>query len=323
MAEIQVSGPDAGAFLDYALAGKLSAVKLMQAKYSLLLSEQGGVIDDVVAYRTAEDEYLVVANAGNHAASLSALSKRAGGFDVAVTDQSDATALIAVQGPNARAVLEAAAGLAIQEGATPLVEVKYYWSTIASFAGSTVFVARTGYTGEDGFELYVNTADAEALWSALSAAGGDHGLVPCGLASRDTLRLEAGMPLYGHELGTELFPAQSGLGRVVALAKEGDFVGRAASEKGPDAGARVLVGLASDGKRAGRADYELYATTEGGEPVGIISSGALSPTLGHPIAMAFVNPELSELGTELFVDIRGKRISASVVAMPFYKRAAS
>lgn len=323
MAEIQVSGPDAGAFLDYALAGKLSAVKLMQAKYSLLLSEQGGVIDDVVAYRTAEDEYLVVANAGNHAASLEALSARAGGFDVTVTDQSDATALIAVQGPNARAILEATAGLAIQAGGTPLDEVKYYWSTIASFAGSTVFVARTGYTGEDGFELYVNTADAEALWGALTAAGADHGLVPCGLASRDTLRLEAGMPLYGHELGTEIFPAQSGLGRVVALAKEGDFVGRAASEKGPDAGARVLVGLVSDGKRAGRADYELYATTDGGEPVGVISSGALSPTLGHPVAMAFVSPELSELGTELFVDIRGKRVSASVVAMPFYKRAAN
>jgi len=325
MAEIQVKGPDAAAFLDYALAGKISAVKPMQAKYSLLLNEQGGIIDDLVVYANGENEYLVVANAGNRFAVVPALLERSTAFDVEVNDLSDDISLIAVQGPNSRAILEATTRLEILEGLTPLDELKYYWSTAATFNRSNVYIGRTGYTGEDGFELYVDVAHAADLWNALVAAGANHGLVPAGLASRDTLRLEAGMPLYGHELGVDTFPVQAGLGRVVALTKEGDFVGRSAVEAGPAENARVLVGLTTEGRRAGRADYGVFVgEPDGVEPpsvaVGIVTSGALSPTLGFPIAMAYVEPDA--LDKPLTIDVRGTRIPASIVSLPFYKREA-
>jgi aminomethyltransferase len=317
MAEIGVTGPDAVAFLDYALAGKMSSLALMQAKYSLLLDERAGIIDDLIVYHNAEGEYLVVANAGNHDVVLAELTARAAGFDVTVTDVSDATALIAVQGPLALEILEATEGLAVLDGQQEFSDLKYYWSTGATFGGGTVFVARTGYTGEDGFELYVDTTAAEALWRALLTAGEPRGLIPAGLASRDTLRLEAGMPLYGHELGRDILPAQAGLARVVHFTKEGDFVGRAAAEAGPAEGARVLVGLSSEGRRAGRAGYGVFA---GDTAVGEVTSGALSPTLGVPIAMAFVDPQYSEPGTVLDLDVRGTRIPATVTALPFYTR---
>ena len=315
MAEITVQGADAGTFLDYALAGKLSAITLWQAKYSLLLSETGGIIDDLVVYRLGADSFLVVANAGNRFPAVTALSARSAGFDVTVTDRSDDYALIAVQGPGALRILAATAGLT--DLGTPLADLGYYHATDAFFEGLPLLVARTGYTGEDGFELYLQTDAAERLWRALAAAGADHGLIPAGLASRDTLRLEAGMPLYGHELGLETFPAQVGLGRVVNLKKEGDFVGRAAVEAGPPAEARILVGLSADGKRAGRAGYALFA---GDREIGVITSGALSPTLGHPIALAMVEPAYAQVGAELAIDVRGTRIPASVVPLPFYKR---
>ena len=318
MAEITVAGKDAAAFLDYALAGTLSTVQLMQAKYSLLLNNHGGIIDDLIVYHNAPGEYLVVANAGNRAPVVASLTERAIGFDQAtVSDMSDDTALIAVQGPNALAILEETEGLAVMDGQQSFTDLKYYWSTGAWFKNGSVFVARTGYTGEDGFELYVDVPDAADLWRALAAAGEPHGLIPSGLASRDTLRLEAGMPLYGHELGVDTLPAQAGLGRVVALGKEVDFVGRAAVAAAPAPDARRLVGLAAEGKRAGRAGYPVFS---GDHEIGTITSGALSPTLGHPIAMAYVDPAFTEPGTEVLIDVRGTRIPASVVALPFYKR---
>ena len=317
MAEISVTGPEAGAFLDYALAGRMSNLALMQAKYSLLLDDRAGIIDDLIVYHNAEGEYLVVANAGNHDVAVAELTARASDFDATVTDVSDATALIAVQGPRALEILEATPGLEVMEGQQAFADLKYYWSTGARFQDGTVFVARTGYTGEDGFELYVDTTNAEALWGALRGAGEPFGLIPAGLASRDTLRLEAGMPLYGHELGRDILPAQAGLGRVVHLTKEGDFVGRTAAEVGPAEGSRVLVGIVSEGRRAGRAGYPVMS---GEQAVGEITSGALSPTLGTPIAMAFVDPQYSEPGTVLDLDVRGTRIPATVTALPFYKR---
>jgi aminomethyltransferase len=315
MAEILVSGPDAAAFLDFALAGKLSAVAVDQAKYSLLLDTAGGIIDDLVVYRRADDSFLVVANAGNRVPVAEALAARASEFDVTVDDQSDEISLIAVQGPRSREIVAATAGISGVE----LDDLKYYWSTNGLFDGLPLMVGRTGYTGEDGFELYIQADAAASLWAALTIAGEPFGLQPAGLASRDTLRLEAGMPLYGHELGLDTLPVQAGLGRVVNLKKKGDFVGRHASEVGATETARVLVGLASEGKRAGRAGYAVF---DGELEVGTITSGALSPTLGHPIAMAYVDPGLSAPGTELTIDVRGSRVAASVVALPFYKREA-
>ena len=320
MAEIRVTGPDAAAFLDFALAGKLSAIANGQAKYSLLLAATGGMIDDLVVYRLADAEFLIVANAGNRFAVVEALTERAGEFAVTLTDESDDISLIAVQGPLSRSILAATAGLG--RAGIPLDELKYYWTTSASFGEVPLLIGRTGYTGEDGFELYIQADAAADLWRALIDAGFPFGLVPCGLASRDTLRLEAGMPLYGHELCLETMPVQAGLGRVVALSKPGDFVGRAAIEAGPAPTARVLIGLRSEGKRAGRAGYEVTHGDEtvGYSTVGEVTSGALSPTLGYPIAMAYVEPRFAETGTDLQIDVRGSRVAASVVPMPFYSR---
>ncbi|GAA3915617.1 glycine cleavage system aminomethyltransferase GcvT [Microbacterium invictum] len=316
MAEFTVAGTDAGAFLDHALAGRLSTMPVGKAKYSLLLAESGGIIDDVIVYRLADDRFLVIANAGNREPAAGALRDRVAAFDgtVEVADVSDAYALLAVQGPAAQAVAAAVDGIA--ELGTPWDEQKYYAWTDASFLGEPMLIARTGYTGEDGFEMLVPVAVAEQLWGALMGAGEPLGLVPAGLAARDTLRLEAGMPLYGHELSLDIVPAQAGLARVVAADKE-SFVGKTALASIVSSAAPVLVGLVSEGRRAGRAGYALYA---GDERVGEITSGALSPTLGHPIAMGFVPPAAAAPGTTLTIDVRGTRIPATVTALPFYRR---
>jgi aminomethyltransferase len=318
MAEIIVEGPEAPAALDFALSNKISAIAIGQAKYSLLLSREGGIVDDVVVYRTHEQRFGIVANASNRFAAAGALAARGAGFDATVVDESDQLALIAIQGPLAAQILGRVPGFVTD---SPMLDLRYYWSTLGTYLGDEILVGRTGYTGEDGFELYVRASFAATLWKALVEAGGDVGLVPAGLASRDTLRLEAGMPLYGHELGLDTFPVQAGLGRVVNLAKAGDFVGRAAVEAGPAEGSRVLVGLRAEGKRAGRAGYPVH-DIEGAE-VGEITSGALSPTLGYPVAMAYVDASASEPGTELLIDVRGTRVPASVVTLPFYKREAT
>jgi len=313
MAEFTVRGAGAADYLDGALAGRLSALAMGKAKYSLLLAESGGIVDDVIVYRMQVDDFLIISNAGNRDAVREALVQRADGYEVDVADVSDDYALIAVQGPKAEAVVSTTPG--IDEVSAPWAEQKYYAWASASFAGSPLLLARTGYTGEDGFELLVSAADAPALWDALLAAGEPHGLVPAGLAARDTLRLEAGMPLYGHELTLDTKPAQAGLGRVVVTAKE-RFVGKDAVEPASDA--PVLVGLTAEGKRAGRAGY---AVVDGdGTVVGEITSGALSPTLGHPIAMAYVIPSSAEEGTAVFLDVRGTKIPATVTALPFYRR---
>ena len=249
--------------------------------------------------------------------SRGALAARAADFDTTVVDESDQIVLIAVQGPRSLEILETVPELDLE---IPARHLKYYRSSMGTYRGLEAMVGRTGYTGEDGFEFYVRNGVGAQLWDDLTAGGAELGLVPAGLASRDTLRLEAGMPLYGHELGEAILPVQSGLGRVVNLGKEGDFVGRAATEAGPPEGARVLVGLAAEGRRAGRADYPVVDAD--GTEVGIITSGALSPTLGHPVAMAYVDPQLAEVGTPLFLDVRGTSVPASVVPLPFYKREA-
>ena len=322
MAEISVTGPDAIAYLNFAVAADVSKLAVGQAKYSLLLNEAGGIIDDLIIYRLGDEHFLVVANAGNRFNVVPPLQTRTAGFRAVVVDQSDETALIAVQGPRALEILQNTVGLQLSDAAaerpqTTLADLKYYWSLPATFVGNPVLIGRTGYTGEDGFELYIDVAQAQALWVALSEAGEGRGLVPAGLACRDTLRLEAGMPLYGHELDLTTRPDQAGLGRAVAFAKDGDFVGRAALEAPLPSSAPVLVGLVGDGKRAARAEYEVYS---GETKVGVVTSGALSPTLGYPVAMAFVDANVSAEGTILDVDIRGSRHPYTVTALPFYSR---
>ncbi|MGP6171593.1 glycine cleavage system aminomethyltransferase GcvT [Microbacterium sp. A204] len=340
MAEFLVHGSEAAAYLDYALAGRLSTMSIGKAKYSLLLSDSGGIIDDVIVYRISDDRFLVISNAGNRDAVSAALSERVrahafrrtpemvgdngsfafvgGKTGVTVEDVSDSFALIAIQGPASETIAAVIDG--ITDLTVPWAEQKYYAWTDARYNGEPLLVARTGYTGEDGFELLVRAEDAAALWDAALAAGEPHGLVPAGLAARDTLRLEAGMPLYGHELSLGIRPAQAGLGRVVASDKD-DFVGKAAlsiPESVEGSKPRVLVGLTAEGKRAGRAGYAVV--TDEGTVIGEITSGALSPTLGHPIAMAFVDPAFTDEGATVFLDVRGTKIPATVTALPFYRR---
>ena len=335
MAEFLVHGADAPAYLDHALAGRLSTMTVGRAKYSLLLSEGGGIIDDVIVYRIAEDRFLLISNAGNREAVATALAERermnafrrtpekvdddgsyafiGGATGVTIEDVSDAFGLIAVQGPASEAIVSAVTG--ITDLGTDWAEQKYYSWTDARYLDQPLLIARTGYTGEDGFELLVRAADAAQLWDDVLAVGEPHGLVPAGLAARDTLRLEAGMPLYGHELSLQVRPAQAGLGRTVAMDKD-DFVGKAAAI--PADGAKVLVGLSAEGRRAGRAGYAVLDAD--GAPIGEITSGALSPTLGHPIAMAFLDPSSAEPGSTVFLDVRGTSIPAVVTELPFYRR---
>ena len=324
MGEVWVSGPDAAAFLDYALAGKLSAVAIGKAKYSLICNEDGGIIDDLISYRRGEDKYLVVPNAGNAKVVAAALAERAGsaqegGFDVTVEDVSAEISLIAVQGPNAEAILLT---LVPAEQHVLVTELKYYAAVEVQINGQDLLLARTGYTGEDGFEIYISNEDAAGLWEALLETGASHGLIPAGLACRDSLRLEAGMPLYGNELSREGNPYAAGLGPVVSLAKESDFVGKAALSELKAAGAgsttgRKLVGLKGLGRRAARSHYPVL---KDGNVVGEVTSGQPSPTLGYPVAMAYVDIEHAAPGTALDIDLRGKTEPFEVVALPFYKR---
>ena len=321
MGEVWVTGPEAGAFLDYALVGKLSAIADGKAKYSLICNADGGIVDDLITYRFGDEKYLVVPNAGNAPTVAAALAERArsgkvGGFDVIVGDVSAEMSLVAVQGPKAEAIL---LKLTDEAQHALVTDLKYYAFNELTVAGHDVILARTGYTGEDGFELFVANNAAAPLWASVAEAGAEFGIVPCGLASRDSLRLEAGMPLYGNELSLERSPFDAGLGPVVALkSKEGDFVGRSALEADKEAGSkRKLVGLKGLGRRAGRGGYPVL---KDGNVVGEVTSGQPSPTLGYPVAMAYVDVEFTELGTALDIDLRGKAEPFEVVALPFYKR---
>jgi len=320
MGEVWVEGPGAGAFLDYALVGKLSAIAEGKAKYSLICQEDGGIIDDLIVYRRGEDKFLVVPNAGNAPVVAEELLQRAEGFEVTVTNASADISLIAVQGPNAEAILLT---LVPEDEHETVTGLKYYAAVEVTINGESLLLARTGYTGEDGFEIFVANGSAPALWQALLAAGEGHGLVPAGLASRDSLRLEAGMPLYGNELSREGTPFAAGLGPVVALkSKDGDFVGRSALEAAKENGVgttsgRRLVGLKGLGRRAGRSHYDVL---KDGVVVGEVTSGQPSPTLGYPVALAYVDVAYTEPGTALDIDLRGKAEPFEVVSLPFYKR---
>jgi aminomethyltransferase len=321
MGELLVTGPGAAEALDYAVVSSASAIKPGRAKYTMICAPDGGVIDDLIVYRLDDDQFLVVANAANAATVAGELAERAGGHDAKVADRTEDYALIAIQGPKSAAILARLTDI-------DLTGVRYYASYPATVAGQHVLLARTGYTGEDGFEIFVRPASAGEVWHALTEAGQADGLVPAGLAARDSLRLEAGMPLYGHELTRDVTPFDAGLGRVVMLDKPGDFVGRAAlAERAAEPGSRVLVGMAGKSRRVPRHGY---AVLWHGEPCGTVTSGAPSPTLGRPIAMAYLSVEAEQAARaassggadQLAVDVRGNAEPAELVPLPFYRRPA-
>lgn len=318
MGEITVTGPEAVDFLNFSLVGNIGSVGVGRARYTMICAADGGILDDLIVYRLGETEYMVVANASNAQVVLDALTARAESFDAEVRDDRDAYALLAVQGPESPGILKSLTD-------ADLDGLKYYAGLPGTVAGVPALIARTGYTGEDGFELFVAPGDAEKLWGALMEAGKPVGLVPAGLSCRDTLRLEAGMPLYGHELTAELTPFDAGLGRVVKFEKTSQsdtFVGRAAlaaaAERAESAPPRKLVGLIAEGRRIPRAGFPVVAE---GKVIGEVTSGAPSPTLGKPIAIAYVDAAHAAPGTEgVGVDIRGTHEPYEVVALPFYKR---
>ena len=311
MGELYVEGPEAGAALAAALVSDPPSLAIGRAHYSMICTPDGGIVDDLIVYRLGDARFLVIANAGNAAIVSDALAERLAGFRAVLDDRSLAMGMLAVQGPLAAEILG------------PLTDVdvaglRYYAAADGTVAGIGALVARTGYTGEDGFEIFVETARTVALWEVLLDAVMARGGLPIGLGARDTLRLEAGMPLYGNELDLDTDPYEAGLGRVVKLSKTGDFVGRSALERALREGpSRRLVGLVVEGRGIARHGYPVWS---GERRTGVVTSGTQSPTLGVPIAMAYVAPGDAEPGTVVDIEIRDARVPARVVTLPFYRR---
>ena len=312
MGELFVEGPDAGRALGHALVSDPLALADGRAHYSMIVAPDGGIIDDLIVYRLGSERFLVVANASNARTVSDALAERLAGFRAVLDDRSLATALVAIQGPRSVEIVQPLTSVDV-------AGLRYYAIAEGAVVGIPALVARTGYTGEDGFEIFVETSRAVELWDALMAAGADHGLAPIGLGARDTLRLEAGMPLYGNELDRATTPFDANLGRVVKFDKAGDFVGRAAlTAVARDGVRRRLVGLVMRGRGIARHGYPVLA---GDRPTGLVTSGTQSPSLNAAIAMAYVATADAEPGTMVDVEIRDQRVPAEVVALPFYHRA--
>jgi aminomethyltransferase len=292
-----------------------SKLALGQAHYSAMLYPAGTFVDDVIVHRLGEDDFLLVINAGTREKDISWVRENTKDFDCRIEELSDAYTQIAIQGPRAAEVLQKLTDV-------NLSQIKNYWFTHGTVCGlKNILVARTGYTGEDGFEIYVpsDIATSEAVWSKVMEAGQEFGIIPCGLGCRNTLRLEAKMALYGHEISETINVWEAGLHRYCKMEK-GDFVGRTALQCSKDAGlTRTLVGLEMVERGIARDEYRCL--NDQGEPVGVITSGSPSPTLGKNIALAYVPPSMSALGTTVYVEIRTQKAKALVVATPFYKRA--
>jgi aminomethyltransferase len=309
MGRLTFDGPGVLTWLERVTTNHVGALADNQIQYSLVTNAQGGVIDDILVYRQPF-AYLVVCNAANRAAVTADLETHREGAAGNFKDRTLDTAMIAIQGPHA---LETLQPLFDQ----PLAPVRYYHLTMGRLLDrASAVVSRTGYTGEDGFELIVGASAALDVWNALLEAGKPFGIQPCGLGARDTLRLEAGMPLYGHELSETINPYAATLGWAVKLQK-GEFIGRQALVSFHDKPGRLRVGLKLEGKRIARQGSVVCA---GEQPVGLVTSGTFSPTLDASLAMAFVDPPQSRIGTELAVEVRANRERARVVKLPFYKR---
>src|SRR5260221_3538853 len=291
-----------------------SLLAIGQAHYSSMLYPEGTFVDDVIVHRLGEEDYLLVINAGPGEKGVGRVGGDTKSFDCVVEDLSDAYTQLAIQGPRAVEVLQELTD-------ANLGAIRNYWFTHGTLCGlKNILIARTGYTGEDGFEIYVpsDRATSEEVWAKVMEAGRQFGIVPCGLGARNTLRLEAKMALYGHEISDKINVWEAGLGRYCKMEK-GDFIGRAALERARAAGlTRTLVGLEMIDRGIARDDYGVY--NEAGEAVGVVTSGSPSPTLGKNIALAYVPPPLAPVGTTLYVEIRTQRCKAQVVPTPFYKR---
>lgn len=307
MGEFEVRGPDAEALVQKITVNDITRCEVWQAQYSAMTLENGGIIDDLIIYRFP-DYFMLVVNASNREKDWAWVERHAAGMDVQIADRSDEFALLALQGPAAREILRSLASIDVDT-------VGYYRFAQGEVAGVAAIISGTGYTGEDGFELYVASDDAPALWDAILEAGAGKGLIPAGLGSRDSLRLEVGYALYGNDLDEDHTPWESALAWITKL-DQGDFVGRQALEAQKDAGIPTrLVGLRLTERGFPRHGYPVLS---GGRQVGVVTSGTASPSLGEGVALARVEDGMHGPGTELQVEIRGKGVPAVVQRPPFY-----
>lgn len=310
MGEFVVHGPGAQAFLRRVLTNDVAELAINEVQYTLMPNAEGGTVDDLLAYRLGDEVFLLVVNAGNTPEDLAWLQARlAEGVDGKATldDRSHDKGLVALQGPAAEALLAPHTVL-------DLADIAYYHFDRGEVAGVQALVSRTGYTGEDGFEIMTDSKDIGAVWDALMGAGA----TACGLGARDSLRLEAAMPLYGHELDATVSALEAGLGRFLRLDKPQQVGGERLRREQADGTARALVGLRLGERVPPRQGYAILAE---GQPVGIVTSGTLSPSLDEPIALGFVPPAWKAVGTALAVEVRGRAVPATVVRRPFYRRA--
>ena len=318
MGDIRIrSGNEAGgalAAVQHISMNDAAKLAVGQAHYSAMLYPEATFVDDVIVHRLGEDDFLLVINAGTREKDIDWVRENTKGFDCVVEDLSDAYTQLAIQGPRAAEVVQKLTD-------APLSGIKNYWFTHGTVCGlKNRLIARTGYTGEDGFEIYVpsDTATSERVWNQVMEAGRKFGIVPCGLGARNTLRLEAKMALYGHEISDKINVWEAGLDRYCKMEK-GDFIGRAALERAKSAGVlRTLVGIEMIDRGIARDEYRCL--NEAGEAIGVVTSGSPSPTLGKNIALAYVPPSFSEISKILYVEIRGQKCKAQVVPTPFYKR---
>jgi aminomethyltransferase len=305
MARVSFGGPGALSLIEHVFTNSVATMKDGQVRYGLVCDESGGILDDILVYRWPYG-FAAVVNASNREKILAWLELQRAGFHVELSDQTDDTTMIAIQGPKS---VEMVAGMFADD----VSGLKYYYATPTRYKDKGCVVSRTGYTGEDGFEVMVPNALGVTLWEEFVAKGA----VPCGLGARDTLRLEAAMPLYGHELNESVDPIHAGLAWAVKLDK-GDFIGRDAIQKATaDTTKPVRIGLEIEGKRAAREGCSINA---GANAVGTVTSGSLCPWLDKSLAMGYVNPQFAAPGTRLSVDVRGSMLDAGVVPLPFYKR---
>jgi len=312
MGEVTVKGPQALEFLQYVVSRDISGAKDNQVLYTHFPYPNGGIVDDLMVTKLGENDYYLVVNASNKDKDVAWLLEHATKFPgVTVTDISDDVGEVALQGPYAQATLQKITG-------EDLSALRYYYVIPRAIVGGVeVMISRTGYTGEDGFEIMCKPADGVTLWEAIMAAGAEYGIQPIGLGARDSLRFEAGMPLYGQEMDAEVGPMEARLARYVSLDKP-CFIGREAMLAKQQEGLKqVLIGLEMTERGIPRHDYPVM---HNGAKVGHVTTGMYAPTLQKNIAMAYVPPELSAVDTELAVEIRGKAVAAKVVKLPFYKR---
>jgi aminomethyltransferase len=309
MGEFLFEGPRALQTVQRVTVNDAAKLEIDQAQYSAMTDERGGVLDDCVVYRLDADRYLMVVNAANIDADRAHVEAHLPEQGVELLDRSDAITLLALQGPRAVEVLAPLVDVALDD-------LLYYWKRDARVAGVEAIVSRTGYTGEDGFELYFDREDSEAVWEAILAAGGAVGIRPCGLGARDTLRLEMKYALYGHDIDRGTNPYEAGLGWIVKLDQEEDFVGRDAlariAEEGPE---RRLVGFRLHDRGVPRSGYPVLLD---GTPVAEVRSGAMSPTLGYGIGTCYLPRGSTKAGTKLAIEVRDRPLSAEVVKTPFY-----